>query len=85
MKWFFRNESQNKDSMEANFYCFIFDKDVNTKSVTNNEAVQLTKQRQERAKELFSQKKIKEEKDRQRYVLLPFFFFFFFSGNAFPQ
>jgi len=42
--------------------------DVNTKSVTNNEAVQLTKQRQQRAKELFSQKKIKEEKNRQRLM-----------------
>ena len=33
---------------------------------TNNEASQLTKQRQDRAKELFTEKKLQDEKNRQR-------------------
>jgi len=40
------------------------------KTHTNNEAAQLTKQRQERAKELYTEKQAKQEKDRKRLFFL---------------
>lgn len=40
-----------------------------SKTHTNNEAAQLTKQRQERAKELYAEKQTKQEKDRKRLIV----------------
>ena len=54
------------DAIDQDWHLQKNDQSIISDTHPNNEAAQLTKQRQERAKELFTEKKKQEEKNRQR-------------------
>ena len=57
------------DAMDQNWRLQQLAEGATDKKVRNSEAAALTKQRQERAKELYEKKMKKKEKERRRFVI----------------